>query len=472
MAAAMLLASPLSSTEAFSAVSRINAINTNHQAAIVIAPRLDNQKNAAHRTRRSTTVQLSATTSNKNHADQPSTLRAKANQAVHKLRKLFLHLSAILTHKSKLILLSTMLSIATIIPQSAVAKSGSSSLFSLGGSGGSSSVEDASSLVVSKSSGGGGGRVVRKVGKFVVTVGAIGAGASFANCMKNKFADSSCSEDDEDEKSGVDGESSKNNEGEITNTNGSSVVQPSSSSSQQKTETEETAANDKKTTEIEPMSEEWIQQQLNDVEKRSNVLNDAIKMTQPAAAPAVVATKSNNKGTATTKTTPPKINGGSNNKKVSVGNTIGIPSTTPSTTAPLVKNLDSKIEMLQRRDAERSIEQQRINDELTQVEMEKKKVAIVEAERKIELAEKEYRKSQLQQQVQVVVVEETKEEHVVVEEESTTAAEAAQATISIKFGPGGSPAKSRQEDLELTREVILDHVNSMDSMGSGVLDDE
>ena len=309
------------------------------------------------------------------------------------------------------------------------------------------------SLVVSKSSGGG---VVRKMGKFVVTIGAIGAGASFANVVRNKFGDS-CS-DDEDEKSGGESvmktvkESSKD-EGEMQNTNGS--AQPS------KKNTEETAA--KKATEIEPMSEEWIQQQLNDVEKRSNVLNDAIKITQPAAS------KSNNKATTATKTTPPKIkvNGttNNNNKKISVGNTIGIP--TPSTSAPLVKNLDSKIEMLQRRDAERSIEQQRINEKQAQVEMEKKKVAIVEAERKIEAAEKEYRKSQKQ------VVEEEKEQ-VVVEESAavTTSAAAVAPAITIKFGPGGSPAKSRQEDLELTREVILEHVNSMDSMSSGVVDDE
>lgn len=339
-----------------------------------------------------------------------------------------------------------MLSIATIVPQSAVAK------FSLGGGASSGSVEDTSSLVVSKSSGG----VVRKMGKFVVTIGAIGAGASFANVVRNKFGDS-CSEDDDDKS---DGESlmktvkeSSKSEGEITNTNGS--AQPL------KKPEEPAVKEKKKVTEIEPMSEEWIQQQLNDVEKRSNVLNDAIKITQPAAP---VASKS--------KATPPriKVNGGSsnNNKKVSVGNTIGIP--TPST-APLVKNLDSKIEMLQRRDAERSIEQQRINDEQAQVEMEKKKVAIVEAERKIELAEKEYRKSQKQ----VVVVEEEVKEKVVSEEgiaASTLAAAAPAATISIKFGPGGSPAKSREEDLELTREVILDHVNSMDSMSGGVVDDE
>eukprot|EP00574_Skeletonema_japonicum_P013893 CAMPEP_0201717330 /NCGR_PEP_ID=MMETSP0593-20130828/3078_1 /ASSEMBLY_ACC=CAM_ASM_000672 /TAXON_ID=267983 /ORGANISM="Skeletonema japonicum, Strain CCMP2506" /LENGTH=302 /DNA_ID=CAMNT_0048207339 /DNA_START=12 /DNA_END=920 /DNA_ORIENTATION=- len=298
-------------------------------------------------------------------------------------------------------------------------------------------------------------------------------------------------------------ETSKNNDAaEIKNTNGTgnSVIRPSSSSQQQKKKEGTTANNDKTATEIEPMSEQWIQQQLNDAEKRSNVLNDAIKMTkQPtdtATATATAATKSNNKGTTTTttKATPPKVNASNSNsnKKVSMGNTIGIipPPTPSSTTAPpppLVKNLDSKIEMLQRRDAERSIEQQRINDEQAQVEMEKKKMAIVEAERKMELAEMEYQQSQLQVQQQVMV-EETKEQYdVVVEEEKTTppaassissptsttaAAAAAVAPISIKYGPGGSPAKSKQEDLELTREIILEHVNSMDSMSSGVVDDE
>eukprot|EP00985_Skeletonema_marinoi_P033490 scaffold41450_cov161-Skeletonema_marinoi.AAC.2 len=147
--------------------------------------------------------------------------------------------------------------------------------------------------------------------------------------------------------------------------------------------------------------------------------------------------------------------------------------------------------MLQRRDAERSIQQQRINDEQAQVEIEKKKVALVEAERKIELAEMEYKKSQQQQQQEVKqVVEEKKEEAVIINSapittttpQSTTTTSPppvpalpspAQATTPpIKVGPGGSPAKSKEEDLELTTQVILEYVKTMDSKSSGVVDDD
>ncbi|KAL3776902.1 hypothetical protein ACHAW5_011024 [Stephanodiscus triporus] len=43
----------------------------------------------------------------------------------------------------------------------------------------------------------------------------------------------------------------------------------------------------------------------------------------------------------------------------------------------------------------------------------------------------------------------------------------------VKTGPSGTPAKSREEDLELTTQVILDHINSlMASNQEGVNDEE
>jgi hypothetical protein len=41
----------------------------------------------------------------------------------------------------------------------------------------------------------------------------------------------------------------------------------------------------------------------------------------------------------------------------------------------------------------------------------------------------------------------------------------------IKTGPAGTPAKSKEEDLELTTQVILDYVNSM-ATEEGVSDEE
>mmetsp|Transcript_379 Transcript_379/g.648 ORF Transcript_379/g.648 Transcript_379/m.648 type:complete len:503 (+) Transcript_379:45-1553(+) len=488
--AAVLIAS-LSTAEAWSPSSPaaviVNRINQNH---VIVAP---HDVTAAHLTR-STTKLSATTTTNKNTSLSRSTLATKLANNLHLnlIRSLIAKLTTFLTHKSKLVILSTMLTIATFFPQSAVAAK--SSLFSLGGGG---STKDSAVISTGSNNDGGRGGGVMKVGKFVVTVGAIGAGASTANkVMRNKFT---CNDDDDDESAGgdIDGSVmnksvvSKNNEESPNGTTNGSVVQSFSAQQQPSTEKKKTEkANNNKTEEIEPLSEEWIQQQLNDAEKRSNVLNDAIKMTQQSSAP-VVSTKSVTK--VTTTKSPTKVNGNKNNKKkVIVGNTIGIPptktKTTTTSTTPLVKNLDSKIEMLQRRDAERSIQQQRINDEKTQVEIEKKKVALVEAERKIELAEMEYKKSQQQQQQEVkqIVVEEKKEEATIINStpittttpQSTTTsssppaqAQAQATTPPIKVGPGGSPAKSKEEDLELTTQVILEYVKTMDSKSSGVVDD-
>mmetsp|Transcript_6542 Transcript_6542/g.9625 ORF Transcript_6542/g.9625 Transcript_6542/m.9625 type:complete len:500 (-) Transcript_6542:146-1645(-) len=486
--AAVLIASLLTA-EAWSPSSPAAVVNRINQNHVIVAP---HDVTAAHLTR--STTKLSATAANKNNTSlSRSTLVSKLANNLHLnlIRSLIAKLTTFLTHKSKLVILSTMLTIATFFPQSAVAAK--SSLFSLGGGG---STKDSAVISTSSNNDGGGG--VMKVGKFVVTVGAIGAGASTANkVMRNKFT---CNDDD-DESAGGDTDGSvmnktvvsKNEESPNGTTNGS-AVQSSSAQKQPSTENKKTEEANNKTEEIEPLSEEWIQQQLNDAEKRSNVLNDAIKMTQQSSAPVapVVSTKSVAK--VTTTKSPTKVNGNKNSssskKKVSVGNTIGIPPTkTTTTTTPLVKNLDSKIEMLQRRDAERSIQQQRINDEQAQVEIEKKKVALVEAERKIELAEMEYKKSQQQQQQQEVkqVVEEKKEEAVIINsapittttpQSTTTTSPPAQpspaqaTTPPIKVGPGGSPAKSKEEDLELTTQVILEYVKTMDSKSSGVVDDD
>ena len=373
-------------------------------------------------------------------------------------------------------MLSTMLAITTaLVPQCAVAKSSSlfSSLSSSSSSGGAKDTKT-SIIVVPSSSGSSSSNTMKKVGKVVVTIGAIGAGASTANVMRSKLfacsGDGEDQEDDDNESVVVNGKKSKENESPM---NGSVP-----------TMNKGIANNNSSKAEIEPLSEEWIQQQLNDAEKRSNVLNDAIKMTQSpqsksTAAAAAATTKVTKNTNGTTKSST-KVKGNSstnnnNNKKVSVGNTIGIQSPTKSTTTtttPLVKNLDSKIEMLQRREAERTKEQQRINDEQAQVQMEQKKVAIVEAQQKIELAEKEYRqRSQLQQQqVQVVVEDERKDDDAMIN--STRSSSSATTRLAIKVGPGGSPAKSKEEDLELTTQVILEHVNSMDSMSHGVVDDD
>ena len=45
------------------------------------------------------------------------------------------------------------------------------------------------------------------------------------------------------------------------------------------------------------------------------------------------------------------------------------------------------------------------------------------------------------------------------------------AALNVKTGAGGSPAKSKEEDLELTTQVILDYVNSQ-AADEGVVDDD
>eukprot|EP00986_Skeletonema_menzelii_P006516 scaffold2479_cov153-Skeletonema_menzelii.AAC.3 len=451
---------------------------------IIAAPRTTTTTTNNTVRTRSNIIQLSATSNNNNNhytlqSSSTTTLRTKAKRVItnlhHRIRTIFLHqLSNVITHKKfKLVMLSTMLAITTaLVPQCAVAKSSSlfSSLSSSSSSGGAKDTKTSIIVVPSSSSGSSTSTTMKKVGKVVVTIGAIGAGASTANVMRSKLfacsGDGEDQEDDDNESVVVNGKKSPIN-GNVPTMNKGATNNNSNSKA-----------------EIEPLSEEWIQQQLNDAEKRSNVLNDVIKMTQlpqskstVAAAAAATTTKVTKNTNGTTKSST-KVNGNSrttttNKKKVSVDNTIGIQSPTKSTTTtttPLVKNLDSKIEMLQRREAERTKEQQRINDEQAQVQMEQKKVAIVEAQQKIELAEKEYRqRSQLQQQVQVVVEDERKDDDAMI---NSTPSSSTTTRLAIKVGPGGSPAKSKEEDLELTTQVILEHVNSMDSMSHGVVDDD
>jgi hypothetical protein len=45
--------------------------------------------------------------------------------------------------------------------------------------------------------------------------------------------------------------------------------------------------------------------------------------------------------------------------------------------------------------------------------------------------------------------------------------------LSVKVGPGGAPAKSKEEDLELTTQIILDFVQGQqDESGIDDSDDE
>ena len=53
----------------------------------------------------------------------------------------------------------------------------------------------------------------------------------------------------------------------------------------------------------------------------------------------------------------------------------------------------------------------------------------------------------------------------------TTASSSSSLGMVIKTGPAGAPAKSKEEDLELTTQVILDYVNSM-ATEEGVSDEE
>lgn len=43
----------------------------------------------------------------------------------------------------------------------------------------------------------------------------------------------------------------------------------------------------------------------------------------------------------------------------------------------------------------------------------------------------------------------------------------------IMTGPAGKPAKSKEEDLELTTQIILDYVNAQNTdAGGGIVDDD
>ena len=128
---------------------------------------------------------------------------------------------------------------------------------------------------------------------------------------------------------------------------------------------------------------------------------------------------------------------------------------------PLVKNLDSKIELLQRQQNERTIEQQRRITEESNEMNQKALIAKEMAEKKIEAAELEYKQ---QQQQQTMVVLTVPKEH---------SSEQTRLNNNVLVGYGGSPAKSKEEDLELTTQIILEHVNTIDNNeGGGVVDDE
>lgn len=44
--------------------------------------------------------------------------------------------------------------------------------------------------------------------------------------------------------------------------------------------------------------------------------------------------------------------------------------------------------------------------------------------------------------------------------------------LGVKTGASGAPAKSKEEDLELTTQIIMDYVNSQAAEGEGVVDDD
>lgn len=43
--------------------------------------------------------------------------------------------------------------------------------------------------------------------------------------------------------------------------------------------------------------------------------------------------------------------------------------------------------------------------------------------------------------------------------------------LAVKTGAGGQPAKTKEEDLELTTQIILDYVNSQ-AAEEGIVDDD
>ena len=306
----------------------------------------------------------------------------------------------------------------TLLPQSAMAKA-------------------ASRVVETTTSGGSGG----KVGKMVITLGAVGAGAASAHLLRGKL-------DTADEEG--ESESLTNGEKEGAKNNNNVSVQPPPPVIKSTVVVKND--NDAKTAETEPLSQEWIEQKLIDAEKRSTVLKDAVKMTQTDSTPTPSTPSSKPKTAPSSKIT------NNNKQKLSLGPTIN---------TPLVKNLDSKIEHLQKRTSERSLEQQRINNELAQVEQQKKEVANVVAMEKIEAAEREYRaRVNGDFNVKSTVTDVVSNNRVVEEVEEE------EKGLTIKFGYDGIPAKSKEEDLELTTQVILDHVKTVDGKSGGVVDDE
>ena len=54
----------------------------------------------------------------------------------------------------------------------------------------------------------------------------------------------------------------------------------------------------------------------------------------------------------------------------------------------------------------------------------------------------------------------------------TTTTQSSSLGMVIKTGPAGAPAKSKEEDLELTTQVILDYVNSMSGNEEGISDED
>ena len=55
---------------------------------------------------------------------------------------------------------------------------------------------------------------------------------------------------------------------------------------------------------------------------------------------------------------------------------------------------------------------------------------------------------------------------------SSRSAAAVRTALPVKTGAGGQPAKSKEEDLELTTQIILDYVNAQNTEDGTVDDDE
>ena len=55
---------------------------------------------------------------------------------------------------------------------------------------------------------------------------------------------------------------------------------------------------------------------------------------------------------------------------------------------------------------------------------------------------------------------------------SSRSAAAVRTALQVKTGAGGQPARSKEEDLELTTQIILDYVNAQNTEDGTVDDDE